>query len=232
MFEARNISTGYGAKQIVYDVSLNLRQGDAVLLAGSNGSGKSTLLRALFGLLPLRGTGTISLNGQPIHGLPASTLLKLGLLYLPQKNQLFEGLSVKQNLEIAGLALGKARKGRMEETLDLFPELRGCLKHTAGKLSGGERQLLALAMAMLHKPSLLMLDEPFTGLSPRHLSDIAARLQELNKVQNVTMLIVEHRVRECLALCNRIVGLKQGRIVYESVNSQDFQIESLHPIFV
>lgn len=233
MLKVQNISTGYSKKQVLFEVSLEVTKGEVVLLAGSNGSGKSTLLKSIFGLLPLWNNGQVLFEGEIITGKPTATLLKKGLLYIPQKNNLYEDLTVKENLEMAGLTLERnLLKQRMENTISVFSTLQAYLHRTPMKLSGGERQLLTLAMASLHQPRMLLIDEPYTGLSPQNLAFVTENLKMLNDKTGTTLLIVEHRVKECLAIANRVVGLKLGKIFCEIEVNQNFIVNDLHEIFV
>jgi len=224
MLKVENISTGYGKKQVLFDVSFEIKNGEIVLLAGSNGSGKSTLLKALFGLLPIWNEGRIFFEGENIVGNPSSSLLKKGLLYVPQKNNLFEDLSVKENLEMAGLTIidKKIKQQRIEKALSIFDVLTPILNKAPMRLSGGQRQLLTLAMAILHEPKMILLDEPFTGLSPQNITFVTDNLKILNK-SGITFLIVEHRIRECLEIANRVIGLKLGRILSEIEVNQNLE---------
>lgn len=218
---------------MLFDISLEIAKGEIILLAGSNGSGKSTLLKSIFGLLPLWHNGQVFFNGENITGKPTAALLKRGLLYIPQKNNLYEDLTVKENLEIAGLTLDrKLLKLRMENTLSVFSTLQAYLHRTAMKLSGGERQLLTLAMANLHQPRLILIDEPYTGLSPQNLIFITENLKMLNEKTGTTLVIVEHRVKECLSIAHRIIGLKLGRVFCEVEVNQNFNISQIHEVFV
>jgi branched-chain amino acid transport system ATP-binding protein len=233
MLKVENLSTGYGKKQVLFDVSLEVSKGDIVLLAGSNGSGKSTLLKAIYGMLPQWDNGQIWFDGENITGKPTAALLKKGLLYIPQKNNLFEELTVKENLEMAGLTLDKKllRKG-IEEALSVFKTLEPNLKRTPMTLSGGERQLLTLAMATLHQPKMILIDEPFTGLSPQNIEFIAKNLMMLNEKYGISLLIVEHRVKECLGIANRVIGLKLGCLVKVFDLKVNFYINELNVLFV
>jgi branched-chain amino acid transport system ATP-binding protein len=233
MLKAENISSGYGKKQVLFDVSIEVKQGDIVLVIGSNGSGKSTLLKTIYGLLPLWSFGTITFNNENLTGKPTSGLLKKGLLYVPQKNNIFDGLTVKENLEMAGLTINqKVLKSRIEDTLTIFTPLVPQLNRTPMKLSGGERQLLTLAMAILHQPKMILIDEPFTGLSPQNITFVSENLKILNEKRGITLLIVEHRVKESLRIANRVIGLKLGRVFFESVVNTTFSINQLQPVFV
>jgi branched-chain amino acid transport system ATP-binding protein len=233
MLKVENISTGYGKKQVLFDVSFEVKQGEIVLLAGSNGSGKSTLLKAIYGMLPQWNDGQIIFNGENITGKPTATLLKKGLLYIPQKNNLFEDLTVKENLEMAGLTLDKRTlKQRIENSLSIFTILLPHLQRTPMKLSGGERQLLTLAMATLHQPKMILIDEPFTGLSTKNINLVSENLKELNHKNGITLLIVEHRIKESSRIASRVIGLKIGRVLTDSTVTENFYIKELNPVFL
>ncbi len=234
MLKVKNISTGYGKKQVLFDVSFEVNKGDIVLLAGSNGSGKSTLLKAIFGLLPLWNKGQIYFDGENITGMPTSTLLKKGILYIPQKNNLFEDLTVKENLEIAGLLIGNSKimKQRINQILSVFTSLIPLLQKIPMRLSGGERQLLTLAMAALHEPRIILLDEPFTGLSPQNMDFIISNLKRLNEEGSATLLIVEHRIKECIAITHKVIGLKLGKVYNEVVINEQFNSSELNSVFI
>jgi branched-chain amino acid transport system ATP-binding protein len=242
MLKVENISTGYGKKQVLFDVSFEVSKGEIVLLAGSNGSGKSTLLKAIYGMLPLwnssplpgRGVrGEVFFDGENITGKPTATLLKKGLLYIPQKNNLFEDLTVKENLSMAGLTLDQKRlQQRMENALSIFTVLVPHLNRTPMKLSGGERQLLTLAMATLHQPKMMLIDEPFTGLSSQNINLVTENLKALNEKNGIALLIVEHRVKECVSFANRFIGLKLGRVFNKLEVTEIFNIDDLHTVFV
>jgi branched-chain amino acid transport system ATP-binding protein len=233
MLKVENLSTGYGKKQVLFNVSLEVNKGDIVLLAGSNGSGKSTLLKAIYGMLPQWDNGQVWFDGEDITGKPTAALLKKGLLYIPQKNNLFEELTVKENLEMAGFTLDKKvlRKG-IEEVLSVFKTLEAHLKRTPMTLSGGERQLLTLAMATLHQPKMILVDEPFTGLSPQNIDFIAENLNRLKENGGATLLIVEHRVKECLKIANSVIGMKLGKVFSEVDVTTTFDNIMLNSIFL
>ncbi len=233
MLQVKNISTGYGKKQVLFDVSFEVKQGEIVLLAGSNGSGKSTLLKAIYGMLPQWNNGEIIFDGENITGKPTAALLKKGLLYIPQKNNLFEDLTVKENLEMAGLTLDqRTLQQQIENALSIFTALVPHLHRTPMKLSGGERQLLSLGMATLHKPKMILLDEPFTGLSPQNIALVAENLKLLNETSKTTFLIAEHRVKECLGFVNKVISLKLGHVFNDILITENFVLGELSSIFV
>jgi branched-chain amino acid transport system ATP-binding protein len=218
---------------VLYNVSFEVNKGDIVLVAGSNGSGKSTLLKAIYGMLPQWDDGKVIFDGENITGKPTADLLKKGLLYIPQKNNLFEELTVKENLEMAGLTLDKwLRKERMDNVLSMFVMLKSYLNRIPMTLSGGERQLLTLAMAIMHQPKMILIDEPFTGLAPHNIEFIAENLKGLNERLGITLVIVEHRVKEFINIASHIIGMKIGGICRQmSTNSSLNRIE-LDSVFI
>jgi ABC-type branched-subunit amino acid transport system ATPase component len=230
MLKVENISTGYGKKQVLFDVSFEVKQAEIVLLAGSNGSGKSTLLKALYGLLPIWNSGHIFFEDENITGKQASSLLKKGLLYVPQKNNLFEDLTVKENLEIAGLIITESKElqQRIEHVLSFFTALVPHLNRTPMKLSVGERKLLVLAMATLHQPKIILIDEPFAGLSNQNITFVRDNIKVLNETKKIALLIVEHRVKESFEIATKLIGLKHGRIF--NINKTD--TEKLKTLFM
>jgi branched-chain amino acid transport system ATP-binding protein len=231
ILKLENISTGFGKKQVLFNVSYELEQGEVCLLIGGNGSGKSTLLKAIYHLLPLW-TGVITFDGENSSGLLTSDLLKKGLVYIPQQNALFEQLTVQENLEMAGLSLSNNNllKARIDAVLTTFPMLIAHLTRTPFKMSGGERKILSLAMAILHRPKLILIDEPFTGLSNQNIIFVREAIRRLNK-EGVTFLIIEHRIKESLDIAQRIIGLKLGRVM-EIYDVSSGQMPNVQPIFV
>lgn len=243
LLEVKNINAGYGEKQVLHDVSFEVERGDIVLLIGSNGSGKSTLLKAIYGLLPLRSgatenssdeNGGIRFNDENITDLPASRLLKKGLLYIPQQNNLFADLTVKENLEMAGLTIAgrKVLQARIERALTIFPTLVPHLNRTPMKLSGGERQLLTLAMAILHEPKMILIDEPFNGLSPQNIAFVRENLKMLNEQEGISFLLVEHRIKETFAVAHKIISLKLGKVYSKWNVNLNFDAQELSDVFV
>ena len=233
MLRIDNLNTGYEKKQILFDVSFEVKQGDIALLVGSNGSGKSTLLKAIYGLCTVW-NGSVFFNNENITNNQSSILLKKGLLYTPQKNNVFEQLTVKENLEISGLALANKvlYRERYQQILENFNSLKPFLDKYPMKMSGGERQQLVLAMAMLHQPKLLLLDEPFTGLSPKAIIEISNKIKQINEVNNTTIIMVEHRITEALTLINQVIGLKLGNIVQNSAKISNFTNEFFQQILI
>ena len=219
MLEIKDLNTGYDKKQILFDVSLSVNQGEIVSLIGPNGSGKSTLLKTACGLIPTW-KGQLFFNNKSINGNEPSDNLILGMSFCPQGKRVFDELSIKENLEIGGYVLKKEKtKERISETLELFPILKERLKQEAGSLSGGEQQMLAVARALIPEPKMLLLDEPSLGLAPNLIKDLFDKFVELNQKFGITILIVEQKVKEVLAISNRTYGLKLGRIAYDGLSN-------------
>ena len=166
MLDVRELETGYGKKQVLFGVSPDVRRGEIVGLIGPNGAGKSTILKAVCGLIPAW-NGEIIFNGQKTNGASPARNVARGITFAPQGNRVFDELTVMENLEIGGFQLpSKELKGRVGQVLEMFPALKQRTRREAGRLSGGEQQMLALARALVPKPKLLMLDEPSLGLAP------------------------------------------------------------------
>jgi len=199
---------------ILNGVSITVRQHEIVTVVGPNGAGKSTLLKALVGLVAPK-SGTIALDDKDIAGLPPSTIVRQGLGYVPQRENVFETMPVEENLEI-GLKPRRdlLLKQRLELMYELFPRLRERRRQMAGSLSGGERQMLAMARALMPEPKVLLLDEPTAGLAPRFVDVMFQQVSAINK-SGVTILMVEQNATRALAMSHRGYVLDLGRNAYE-----------------
>jgi branched-chain amino acid transport system ATP-binding protein len=214
MLEIKGLETGYGKKQVLFGLTLEVRSGEIVALIGPNGAGKSTVLKAVCGLIPVWG-GEISYRGTILNGSKPAQNVPLGIVYAPQGNRVFDELTVRENLEIGGFHLsGNELRGRIDAVLEMFPILKGRLSQEAGQLSGGEQQMLAIARALIPQPQFLMLDEPSLGFSPNLVAALFERIARINRELGVTILIVEQKVREVLDICHRVYSLKLGRVAF------------------
>ena len=192
MLKINNISSGYGKKQVLFDVSMSVEPGEVVLLTGGNGSGKSTLLKCIYNLLPLW-TGNIEFEGQDTGNKKPSDLIHNGIVYIPQKDFYFENLTVLENLQISGNMLPKQQ---LKERIDEVFELTGLSKFRKRKpfdLSGGERKILAFGMGLIHKPKLLLFDEPFAGVDAKNSATLLRLFQETIITPANGVIIVEHK---------------------------------------
>jgi branched-chain amino acid transport system ATP-binding protein len=207
--EVAGLTAGYGPVTVLRGVDFQAEAGQITCLMGRNGVGKSTFLKALMGLLPAT-SGTVALDGMPLHGLPAHEVPKRGLAYVPQGRRLFGPLSVAENLAVGGLVRGNDR-ATFDHVLTLFPRLRERLDQTAGTLSGGEQQMLAIGRALCLKPRVLLLDEPTEGLQPSMIALIQQAVLTL-KDEGVAVVLVEQRVDAVLRLADRVAFMVAGRV--------------------
>jgi branched-chain amino acid transport system ATP-binding protein len=210
-----DLVAGYAKKQVLNGVSLEVSRGEIVALIGHNGAGKSTLLKAVFGMIPFW-QGKVSFNGEVVKSPKPREWLRMGVAYVPQGNRVFTDLTVQENLEMGGIPLPvkQAVKDGMERVFTLFPALKERLKQRAGTLSGGEKQMLALANALILSPNRLLLDEPSLGLAPPLVSEALDRIQQISRDSGVTVLIVEQKVRKVLKIAQRVYVLRNGRVSF------------------
>ncbi len=220
-----HISTGYGKKQVLDDVSLDIQKGKSVLLVGSNGSGKSTLLKSIFGLIDVW-SGTIKYDNALLqsntHKTPTNHLIKMGIMYIPQKNALYEDMTVEENLRYSLLHTGnkKSIEQTVHRVLRQMPMLYEHRKQQVNRLSGGERKQLSLEMVVANSPKLLLYDEPLAGVSEENVPMVMQWLRHIHN-NGTTMLIVEHRVKEFINFADNIVGLKLGHLHTENLFTLD-----------
>ncbi|MBX3014275.1 MAG: ABC transporter ATP-binding protein [Caldilineaceae bacterium] len=214
MLTVDQLSAGYGKLTILQQVDLRIALGQFVAILGPNGSGKSTLLKTIFGLTD-RTAGTIDLAGQYLTYLPTEAIQRLGIAYVPQRHNVFAALTVRENLQLAARTLpATARTARLAELFRLFPILESRQRQRAGKLSGGERQMLAIALAWLAGPQLMLLDEPSAGLSPLMVTEVFKTLQQL-KEQGLGLGVVEQNARSVLRFCDYVYVLREGRVAFQ-----------------
>lgn len=208
--ELRNVTAGYGENPIVHDFSADLMPGTITTLIGGNGAGKSTLLRAIYGTNRFF-SGQILFKGETVERLPPWERLKRGVGFVPQGRCNFPVMSVAENLKMGCYTLPSARHdSAIGKVTSLFPLLRDKWRTEAGNLSGGEQQILEMAMVMLVEPNLLLLDEPSLGLSPRMQGDVFSTVQRI-AAAGVTVLVVEQNVRGALLISDRALVMEQGR---------------------
>jgi branched-chain amino acid transport system ATP-binding protein len=213
VLRVEGIDVAYGDVQVLWDVSLEVREGEIVALIGGNGSGKTTTLMTISGLLRT-GKGGVFYRDQPIHTRPAHEMVSLGIAHVPEARRLFPDMTVRENL-LLGALTPEAKKNRpqtLEKMFALFPRLKERQKQPAGTLSGGEQQMAAIARGLMSSPRLLMLDEPSLGLSPLLVGEIFRVIQEVHR-GGTTVLLVEQNVFKSLGIADRAYVLENGRIV-------------------
>jgi branched-chain amino acid transport system ATP-binding protein len=214
ILEVDEVTTRYGALTALHAVSLHVEAGELVALVGPNGAGKTTLLSSVVGLLR-PASGRVRFDGKEITGMDPAALVAAGLALVPERRRIFKDLSVADNLRLAGTTVPKAlRKQRMDEMADLFPVLRTKWDLSAGFLSGGQAQQLAVARALMSEPKVLLLDEPCLGLAPTMVDVIFDLLDHL-RAQGRTVLVVEQQAQRVLGVADRGYVLRTGSIVAE-----------------
>jgi ABC-type branched-subunit amino acid transport system ATPase component len=226
------VEAGYGKKKVLKEVTFEICVREIVGLVGPNGSGKSTILKALYGLIPVD-NGTIIYLGKEIQNRPPRENLTEGICYFPQINKVFGKLSVNENLEMGGYILEDSNelKTRIQNSYEMFPILKKFKSQPAGKLSGGERQMLSLAMGLIVKPTLMLLDEPSVGLAPKIIDSLFQEIRELNQKLGTTILIVEQNVRQLLKITSRTYVLKLGHVVFEERRVDDRSENNIRQYF-
>ncbi|MCH8064626.1 MAG: ABC transporter ATP-binding protein [Chloroflexi bacterium] len=208
VLEATGIVAGYGEVEILHGVSVSIGQGEMVAVIGPNGAGKSTLLKAMFGLIPTS-SGRVQLNGTDITNQPPDRIVARGMSYVPQTENVFPSLSINENLEMGGFTRSDGLSDRLERVYTLFPDLTNRRGDSAGKLSGGQRQMLALARALMLDPDVLLLDEPSASLSPKMVESLFEKIGEINS-SGTAILLVEQNAKEALSLSDRAYVLATG----------------------
>jgi branched-chain amino acid transport system ATP-binding protein len=209
LLSVRDLDAGYGDLQVLTDVDLDVASGEYVTIVGPNGAGKSTVMKSVFGLTTHMG-GTITFDGQEIAGQNPEEIIRHGIGYVPQNENVFSGLSVRENLEMGAYILDEVPQERIESTFDRFPILRERQSQKAGTLSGGQRQMLAMGRALMLDPQLLLLDEPSAGLAPDLVDDMFDRIDGIND-SGTAILMVEQNAKEALRRCDRGYVLVDGQ---------------------
>ncbi|GGL63011.1 ABC transporter ATP-binding protein [Halocalculus aciditolerans] len=207
------VDSGYGDVQVLDDLSLHLDSEEIVCLVGPNGAGKSTVLKTAFGLLT-PWTGSVRLNGDEIGGTPPEDVVRLGVGYVPQTENVFGSLTIEENLKIGGVPRHSGVGERIEELYERFPLLTEKKRAKASTLSGGQRQVLAFARALMTEPDVLLIDEPSAGLAPNTAKDVFEDVVAVNEL-GTAVLMVEQNARQGLAISDRGYVLDQGQVAYE-----------------
>ena len=213
LLQVRNLDAGYGDLQILTDVDLDVRDDEYVTIVGPNGAGKSTLMKSVFGLTSHMG-GTVTFDGSDITGMPPDEVIYEGLGYVPQNDNIFDSLSVRENLEMGAYILDDVPDDALGEVFDRFPILEERETQTAGTMSGGQQQMLAMGRALMLSPDMLLLDEPSAGLAPDLVDEMFEKVDEIND-SGTAILMVEQNAKEALSRCDRGYVLVDGQNRYE-----------------
>ena len=224
MITVHNLTAGYGKLEILQDLSLGFAAEQFSAVLGPNGSGKSTLMKAIMGVNRIF-AGSIQWNGRELVGMPTEAISSLGLAYVPQRENIFDELTVLDNLQLGSRSLpGEERAAALDELLALFPILGRRQSQRAGLLSGGEHQMLAIAIAWLSRPTIMLLDEPSAGLAPVVATEVFRVLQALSQ-QGITLIVVEQNARRILQYCDHAYVLREGTLAFQGTAAQCLEDE-------
>lgn len=214
MISVNDVYSGYGKLQIINGISMEAAASDITVLVGPNGSGKSTLLRTIAGLTTVY-RGSITMGGTNLVGVPPHEIAKLGLAYLPQTENVFTNLTVTENLRMAEYTVpNDQKKPRLEVVNSMFPQLAPYIGSKAGLLSGGERQMLAMAMSLVREPKVMLFDEPTGNLSPKIATQVLDTIRSVAKDLNMTVILVEQNARKALEIGSKAYLLANGKVVF------------------
>lgn len=215
MLKVSGVSSGYGRLQILSDVSMEALPGKITVVVGPNGSGKSTLLKTISGLTSIY-SGTVTLADKILSGLPPHEVARSGVAYLPQTDSVFTKLSVTENFKMAAYTVKREDfDARVKDALQMFPPLASYLKSKVSNLSGGERQMVAMSMALVRKPQVMMFDEPTANLSPKLAMQVLKTIETLATERGLTIVLVEQNARKALEIGNRAYLLVNGTVAFE-----------------
>jgi len=217
LLDIKNLNVLYGNLQVLWDISLNVREGEIVTIIGSNGAGKSTLVETIFGLTK-SDSGKIEFNGENLLGIRTNNIVQKGLALVPEKREIFSKMTVHDNLALGGYMTGEDQEN-FDFIFEMFPVLHERTEQLAGTLSGGEQQMLAIGRSLMSKPKMLVLDEPSLGLSPILVSSVLETIKKLNE-KGLTVLLVEQNVFHALEISDRGYVIENGKIIIEG-NSAD-----------
>ncbi len=231
MLKIENLSAGYGDVVVLRQINLEVSEGQIVALIGANGAGKTTTLKTVSGLLrPSK--GKIFFEGKPIHNWPSYRTVKAGLIHVPEGRNLFRQMTVQENLELGSFRRGRgARNTNLEKVFSTFPKLKERKEQTAGTLSGGERQMLAIGRALMSEPKLLMLDEPSLGLAPLIVRDIFHTIQNIRE-EGTTILIVEQNAVQTLKMADYGYVLENGEVVLSGSGEDLLENEEIRTAYL
>lgn len=232
LLKVQDAHVHYGGVKALNGASVSLDEGEIVALMGPNGAGKSTILKTIFGLVELS-HGKVFWHEKHIQPVPHEMVAE-GIAFVPQGRRVFRHLTVWENLEVGGFIVRdrKLLQQRIEEVLELFPALRAKLNAKSGTLSGGQQQMLAIARALVTRPSVLLLDEPSLGLAPKIVKEVFAKIKEINERHRTAIFVVEHNLRSLLHIVNRAYVLDQGAVVAEGKPDEVIKSGILERVFL
>jgi branched-chain amino acid transport system ATP-binding protein len=230
MLDIDNIRAGYGAINVLWDLSLSIAPGKLTTIIGPNGAGKTTLLRAVMGLVPLS-QGTISLDGKPLGSMPTWKMSEVSMAMVPEGRMVFRDMTVEENLMMGAFAPAHraAARANLDRSYQMFPRLRERRKQLAGSLSGGEAQMLAMARGLMSDPRLLIIDEPSLGLAPVMVNELFEILRQL-KQDKRTIVLVEQNTQRAVGVADHVYLMQSGRVVL-SQPAAEVSLDNLHKLY-
>lgn len=230
VLRVEDVVSGYGAMEVLHQLSIEVGEGEIVSMLGPNGAGKTTLLRTIFGIVE-PSKGSIYYKGEDISGSPPEGLVRMGLAYIPQEDNIFPSLTVQENLEMGAFIREDDVRPRLEEIYELFPDIADRRQSAAGELSGGMRQMLAIGRALMLNPEMLLLDEISTGLAPFLVDAIFERVERLNE-RGVTIFLVEQNAPKALKASSRVYILAGGEIRAEGSTQEMREDEEIGRLYL
>jgi branched-chain amino acid transport system ATP-binding protein len=230
MLDISNLRAGYGAINVLWDLSLRIEAGKLTTIIGANGAGKTTLLRAIMGLIPVS-QGTITLNGKALNGIPTWDMMDLSMAMIPEGRMTFRDMTVEENLMMGAFAPQhrKAAPANLEKSYQMFPRLKERRKQMAGSLSGGEAQMLAMARGLMSEPRLLIVDEPSLGLAPVMVNELFEILGRL-KQDGRTIILVEQNTHRAVGVADHVYLMQSGKVVL-SQPASEVSLDHLHDLY-
>jgi len=230
VLQAKNLTAGYGETDILHEVSVELNEKEIVSIIGPNGAGKSTLLKTMFGILRPR-EGMVELGDEEVTGLSPDKIVRRGMSYVPQVDNVFPSLTIQENLEMGAFIRTDDYGNKLQEIYELFPPLNERRNEKVGKLSGGQRQMVAMGRALMLDPKVLLLDEPSASLAPILVGMIFERIVGINKT-GVAIMVVEQNARETLKISDRGYVLATGRKVFEDTGKAILENEEVGKLYL
>jgi ABC-type branched-subunit amino acid transport system ATPase component len=230
VLQAKNLTAGYGETDILHEVSVELNEKEIVSIIGPNGAGKSTLLKTMFGILRPR-EGMVELGEEEVTGLSPDKIVRRGMSYVPQVDNVFPSLTIQENLEMGAFIRTDDYGDKLQEIYELFPPLSERRSEKVGKLSGGQRQMVAMGRALMLDPKVLLLDEPSASLAPILVGMIFERIVGINKT-GVAIMVVEQNARETLKISDRGYVLATGRKVFEDTGKAILENEEVGKLYL
>ncbi|MBM2817720.1 MAG: transporter ATP-binding protein [Parcubacteria group bacterium] len=232
LLQLKNVHVHYGGVKALDGVDIAIDEGEIVALMGPNGAGKSTALKAIFGMAPIY-SGSVLWHEKAVMPL-SYEMARRGIVFIPQGRRVFVHLTVMENLELGGFAVKDKNelKRRIEEVVEIFPDLKAKIKTKAGTLSGGQQQMLALARGLMSDPKILLLDEPSLGLAPKLVKEVFAKIKEINEKHKVAIMVVEHNIKSLLNIAHRAYVLDKGKVVFSGDGKDIIREKAIQKFFL